>query len=464
MAITFVGAGAAVTGNNAPTLSPTLHASTQTGDLILLLSSIGGATGHPGGVLSGWTELITTGNFRVYAKVATASEVTPVALFVTGSAGDDNIAQCATFRGCEPSTSGIVAAIQTNISAQNVAYPGVTVPGINHLIVAAGWKQDDSTGWAPIASYTEIGETNTTTGNDASQAWDYRIETTAVDLVAGSFTVTGGAAAVSKGMTVLIRPTAAISVTVQDDYPQRVLVSLTGLTLGDDVEIYRVVGGTRTLVRAGSGTNVTDPSFLRIDAELPFGVPVSYVGVVNGLTEYSTSPVTYTLDGGKVALTDSVGGLAAEVVIVAWDQKTYDRAATVYKVGGRNIAVTGDLGQFESALTLDTYSLSSAENLRAVLSTATEAVIQLRGPDPKYDVDSYLAVPGFTERRFSQDGSDEHRQWDLTVVEVDGWASALEARGFTLQDIADFYGASGTLADLAADYSTLLDVARGDFS
>jgi len=258
--------------------------------------------------------------------------------------------------------------------------------------------------------------------------------------------------------------TVAITATEQDVYPPRVLVSVTGLTLGDDIAVYREVSGERSLLRAGSASDVTDTSFVRTDAELPFGEPVRYVAVVNSTTEYATSLVTYTLPGGKVTLTDAVTGLSAEVVILNVGDKTYDRNSARFRVGGRNVVVSSDWGQYEGSHDLVTETTSQRDNVMDLLATATEGVIQIRQPGGYDGIDGYLAVDGATERRFSPDGSDERRILTIQFAETEAWAESLEARGFTLQDIADYYGASGTLQDIADDFTTLLDIAQGDFS
>jgi len=67
-----------------------------------------------------------------------------------------------------------------------------------------------------------------------------------------------------------------------------------------------------------------------------------------------------------------------------------------------------------------------------------------------------------TERRFSQDGSDPRRLWSLSVVEVEGWTSTVEARGFTLADLNDAHDT--TLQEIADSYPTLLAVAQADLS
>jgi len=254
----------------------------------------------------------------------------------------------------------------------------------------------------------------------------------------------------------------ALAATEQDVYPPRVLLSLTGLTIGDDVELFRSVAGERTAVRAGTVT-ATDTSVVRTDAELPFGVPVTYVAVVNGSTEYTDGPDTYTLPGGKVALSDAISGLAAEVVITAWPEKANDRVASVFAVGGRNVMVAGPRGMFRSDVELLTESTSSREVVAALLAGASEGTIQVRQAGGYDGVDCYLAVTSDSERRFSQDGSDPRRLWTLRASQVEGWAPQLEARGFTLADLDTAYTGL-TLDDIETDYATLLEIAEADLS
>lgn len=253
----------------------------------------------------------------------------------------------------------------------------------------------------------------------------------------------------------------AIAADEQPSWPPRVLISVTGLTIGDSVDLYRVVAGEATAVRAGQFLQATDTSLLRIDAELPFGVPVAYRAVVNG-TDYDTSATTYTLPGGKVALTDAVTGLAAEVVILTWPEKQRQRAASVFDVAGRNVVVSGAYPQFTAAIELFCESWSQTESVLALLAGATSGIVQIRQPGGYEGVDCYVHVSGHRERRWSQDGSDPRRVHALDVEEVSGWAPVLEASGYTLQDIADVYTGL-TLDDLSDDFATLLAVAQGEF-
>ncbi|MEV7263968.1 hypothetical protein AB0N38_10495 [Micromonospora aurantiaca] len=236
----------------------------------------------------------------------------------------------------------------------------------------------------------------------------------------------------------------AIAATVQGTWPPRVLVSVTGLTVGDAIELHRVVDGQRSLVRAGAVAAVTDTSFLRNDAELPFGRPVAYVAVVNGSSEYTTVAATYQLPGGRVAISDAISGAAAEVWILSGVDPSYERRASVFAVGGRSVVVSGDWGMYSGDLEVITETTAGRDTLHALLAQATEGVVQVRQPGGYDGVDAYLAVLGAGERRLSpRSGTDPRRIITLRVVQVEGWAPALEARGTTLQDIATVYDVPG---------------------
>lgn len=256
----------------------------------------------------------------------------------------------------------------------------------------------------------------------------------------------------------------AISVQEFSLFPPRAQISITGLTAGDDVQLFRVVDGASTAVRGGALADASDPSFVVVDGELPFGVPVEYEAIVNTTDVYTSSAETYVLPGAKPILSDAITGDASQFVIVAWDEKAYDLRATVIKTGGRNVVVTGDLGQFEGQIEIFFEAYSSTEQFRALLAGATEGVLQLRRHDPAYEgVDCYVSVLDARERRYSQDGTDGRRTWVLSVAETETWSAGLSASAFTLQDLADRY-AGLTLADLADDFATLLELAQADLS
>jgi hypothetical protein len=258
----------------------------------------------------------------------------------------------------------------------------------------------------------------------------------------------------------------------QDSWPPRVQISVTGLTDGDAVEVHRQVAGVLTPVRGGSVESTDDPAFVIVDAELPFGVPVSWVVFINGVG-IAVDGDTYTLPGGKVAISDAITGRAAEVVIGAAGDKSYARKSARFNVAGRNMVVSGPMGEAEGTYELLVETTSSLENLKQVLRTATQGIVQIRQAgvsaltgDPYDGVDAYLAVDKAVERRYSQDGSDPRRLVVIDYAEVDGWAGDLTASGFTLQDIADYLDPGATLQDLAGLYpgGTLLQIALADWT
>jgi hypothetical protein len=211
-AISFVSVGAATHADNASVI-PGTPAGIVKGDLLLLLAAIRNtATGFVNSILSpgGYTLLHNMGDhFRLYGKIWDGVEGMPTVGFVGGAAGDTTSAQMAALRNAQCRV--IAGSTSTNGSAQNIAYPATSPqPSTgdqlrnNCIGLILGWKQDDYTSVATIAGATEIAEASTLTGNDQSLTWDYVIQTTAAAIAAGSFVVTGGAAAVSKGAVVFI--------------------------------------------------------------------------------------------------------------------------------------------------------------------------------------------------------------------------------------------------------------------
>jgi hypothetical protein len=258
--------------------------------------------------------------------------------------------------------------------------------------------------------------------------------------------------------------TVAIVATEQDIWPTRILVTVTGLAISDVVTVYRWVGLNSTILRGANSITVTDTSFLVVDSEVPYGVSVYYDVFVNATTHYLSTPASYTLDGGKVALTDGIQGLSAETVIVAWPRKERTRQSSVFNVNGRNVVVnSGQVPKAVSEITLFTETESARLQMTSILEDATSGILQIRQNGQYPGIDGYFAVTTFSEERFSQDGTDPRRMWNLQIVELTtGWPSTLLASSYTLQSIADAYTGL-TLNDISNDYATLLLLAQGDF-
>lgn len=463
MTITFVAAGAAVTGNNA-SLAPAAPAGVAAGDLVVIVASIRNSGTGVVATPTGWTNT-AFGNVSFLSRVWTFGDTMPTITFTGGVANADTIARAVAFRGvaADAATPAASAGV-LNSSAANITTSPLVVPNDRHAVLEVAWKQDDATAYTTPAGFTAVGLTSTTTGDDASQALYYLVQTAAATIGLTSITVTGGAAAISRSALIAFKPAAAIAAVEQDFFPPRVLVSVTDLTLGDDVRLYRLVDGDLTLLRGGTADNVIDSSLLVVDSELPFGTPVAYVAVVNDTVTYQTSATTYALGGDKVVFTDAVTGAAAEAVILAWPEKQYARPGSVHQVGARNIVVSGEVPGWTGDVQLVFDAYSSGQNWFTLMRTATQGVMQMRRPDPAYDgLDAYVTVLNARETRFSQDGTDERRIWIASMIETDSWSLDLAAVGTTYGDVESFYTGQ-TYADAAGDFSTYLAAEQADYT
>lgn len=205
--ITFGAAGTAAHASNAD-VTPGIPASVAAGNLLLVLAAIrNSGTGIPN-TPTGYTRMPvfpTTSNVQLFGKVAVGGDAAPTITFAGGVANADTSAQMCRIAGSYSRADEVLVVSNAllNASAQDIDYPALNVRQDNNIIFYLGWKQDD---WTSVASPgTEIGEPDTTTGDDQGIVWAYTIQTTATDIAAGSFVVTGGAAAISRGAVCAIR-------------------------------------------------------------------------------------------------------------------------------------------------------------------------------------------------------------------------------------------------------------------
>lgn len=199
--------GVASHGDNA-SLAPALPVGWQEGNLLIGIGAIRNTSAFMSGATGGYDWMINAeSNVRLFWKIAGSSESAPTVSFSGGSAGDTTSAVMLAVPGKFNSLStGVVLhrwAGALNASAQNVAYPGLPVGAADCLILYVAWKQDDYT--SATSPGTELIEASTTTGNDQSLTISYQIQTTATNITPGSFTITGGASAVSRGIVAAVR-------------------------------------------------------------------------------------------------------------------------------------------------------------------------------------------------------------------------------------------------------------------
>jgi len=200
----FVAAGTAVAADNA-NVTPGLPAGAAQGDLLIVLAAGRDLSNNSlSTASSGWTPMLTLANITWFWKVHGVTEPAGPTIVIGGThaAGDTVQAQMIALRNCPQLLR--TSTQEFNASAQNVYYPSLYGLISSGMLITAGWKQDDWTSVAALSGYTEIGEPSSTLGNDQGLVWDYKAVTGEVANAFGSFVVTGGAAAFSRGMSVLL--------------------------------------------------------------------------------------------------------------------------------------------------------------------------------------------------------------------------------------------------------------------
>lgn len=202
----WIGSGGPVTANNG-TVTPSSNAGTAVGDLVLLLATIrNSGTGTPNQP-AGWSTLIDLGNAKLFGRYATlAGSQSQAVTFTGGVANADTTGQMTSFRNTSITPTG-TPVLLTNASQQNLPWPGAA-PGVaGSMLVGLGWKQDDWSSAPTTGAWTaELGQVAATAGDDAAHVWWYQPRTDLTPKAAGFWTVTGGAAAISKSALVFFPP------------------------------------------------------------------------------------------------------------------------------------------------------------------------------------------------------------------------------------------------------------------
>lgn len=199
----FAGTGAGDSQNNLP-VTAGLPPSALAGDLVLILASIRNSGVGAPVTPANWGLIANLGNARLFGRNYDGVWTMPAVTFTGGAAGEDTIAQSCALRGLSMLDAEVDA--QLNASGQNIATPDFgPASGIARAVLYLGWKQDDWTTISlPPAGSTLI-NARVGTALDAGQAWAIRIlRNQKQDIPAGQFTVTGGAAAISRGAVVVL--------------------------------------------------------------------------------------------------------------------------------------------------------------------------------------------------------------------------------------------------------------------
>ena len=235
--------------------------------------------------------------------------------------------------------------------------------------------------------------------------------------------------------------------------------------------------GTITITRTAEGDTVpvrgalevvprTD-TFVVVDNEAPFGVPLVYT-----LTQTYADGTTSTVESNEVILTgvelpwltNPITGEGVDATIADWPELSYPGRQTIVDVSGRSapLVISDVRGTPTSELVVLTRTRDQLVRLRHLLHTGD--VVQVRPVCGAVEA-AYLAVGEVTETRYRPAGdgagSDWRRLVTLAAQAVDQPTPRIPAVGDTLADLAAYVPT--TLADLATAFgedATLLTIAQ----
>jgi hypothetical protein len=268
--------------------------------------------------------------------------------------------------------------------------------------------------------------------------------------------------------SVVLLPTLPAFTATADDDLGLVTLVLRELDTGDDLTLYRVVGGQQSLVRGPGGwvqnfTLISDELTYE-DYEAPLGVPVYYrretydttTGDLSGTG--STSAVTLTVPDPSDCWIKDVLQPQRNLRLRASVAPDWTRPIeqTEYRVRGRrNSVILSDVrGGLTGTLKVWTESDDDRASLHFALDTGNVLLFQFL-PGLGLD-DLYASVGQADEPRFVPYGGEPLRQWALPLTESDAPIGGVGGTaGWTVQDVATTWG---TVTDLSAAYATVLDL------
>lgn len=247
------------------------------------------------------------------------------------------------------------------------------------------------------------------------------------------------------------------------DTPPRVLVTVTGLTGVERVDVWREPPGEpRSMVRGGIEVTPTGDTLLLVDPEPEVGRPLVYVAqtVDEGVVaQTSAAPITVP-DPGRHILSNPLTGASVLVDLVATpDGRTNDVPGSALRPNGSPLAVVihdvrgADEGEWV------VHTRSRAESLDLVDLLADGGPIVSRHPNDGCDVVGREVgwIPRSARNRFNRLGA---RMWPLPFITVGMPYPTIPSPRPTLADLATYV--PDTLADIAEAWDTLLQLSQDD--
>lgn len=362
MAVSYVGVGTQSTGAGG-NRGPSLPSGMIEDDFMLCAASArtdAGLYTHP---VAGWSSFgpYRSGNkntLQHFYKFHDGSESVSALQYTQGEDGsaESQAAQYAAFRGVDQSTPYTVGNRYTETSVQDITWgEGVTVPN-GGAVIYVGHKTDN---WTEVATFSggsltwvEIGEPDTTTGNDAGMVWGYALNNTGSSVVVagtGTAAVTGGAIANTLAYFIVLNPQGAASVSGSG----AATLAVTGTGAGSHV----TGTGAAMLVITGTGEGSGEGT-----GSGAMVLTISATGQGSHVT--GTGSATLTISGSGVGWSGQIEGSGALVLSIT------GTGAGVLSSGSRITAIP-------TSASSTTVTASGAGSLTATASS--DAIVEIAG-------------------------------------------------------------------------------------
>lgn len=253
--------------------------------------------------------------------------------------------------------------------------------------------------------------------------------------------------------------TLALTAAAVTGYRARLTLTVTTPTAGATIALYRDdLSGVLVPVL---GAMALPPASTVVDDVAALNRPTWWRAVAStGETAITASPVTVA--SALPVLADPRGGLSAPVTISEWSETAIDGTATPVLVDVDDPAddavvwIVGPDGARTATITLR--ADTDLTTVRNILKAGRPVL--LRGSQPGVE-DPWLVIRSRRERRVTMNVSDWRRYLVLEAgIPVSAPDPTVPVLGDTLADLAA--AVPGTLADIAATWSTLAGIAAAD--
>ncbi|WP_110082610.1 hypothetical protein [Actinokineospora spheciospongiae] len=186
--------GAVETGNNA-TVTPGIPSGALAGDHLVLVAAHRNTSASVS-TPTGWTLRTDGGNFRIFTRRYTTGLAAPTVAFTGGAAGEDTMARIVALRNAVDDSWSY----QVNPSAQDIPVNAHFLPRAA-MVLRIGWKAAASTS-SNLPDFTVVAHSSTTGTSPQTLTMWRQTYFGGGTIPAQTITVTGGAAAVSKSVTI----------------------------------------------------------------------------------------------------------------------------------------------------------------------------------------------------------------------------------------------------------------------